>query len=575
MNRVHRRHAVLFFAISALLLGGYVYLAFPGFPTPPPTEELYYHGLNTACPPTEPDNAIPATVELETSGTTMVEVTYHAGGNASFLTPAVVGPVHQAEGFTKVGETESVHATKTVSVYKWDGDTENPSLRLPASYAYPPVQADLGPWEGDDWTIARSPLIVQTWVDDDGVHCTRPFPEPDAEPTATSDRELVATDFLMYLGDREPAVYEREVAGGTEVSLIVPPNVWENEEQRADETLAAFERASLEHAVGCHRDMTVFVLPGDGTGFSGVRGQTLYAGPASEHATVWVDSAAPLTEGESNVWMHEYVHTRQCFSVDEDMQWFVEGSASYYDTRLAHQTDLADGAPPRFDSTFHGGSGTLSNPADWSSEQTPYGRGAEAAFYLDYQLRNHGDRTLDDAVRWMNDHNSRVTYDAFRAQIVAWTDEDVGEWMDTHIAGDEPIETESAHTSWYADDGVEDHQTHTTPTEADNAGDATVDEYSVNPQAGATFHQQADDTETYSVDVQIVSMEDADNITIHRRSSVTDIFPETEARLTDVGDSYTAEALRPGDRLILMAHLEGRQSVIQTYTVEEQNEWSR
>lgn len=32
----------------------------------------------------------------------------------------------------------------------------------------------------------------------------------------------------------------------------------------------------------------------------------------------------------SNVWVHEYVHSRQGFETGSNMSWFVEGSAEYY-----------------------------------------------------------------------------------------------------------------------------------------------------------------------------------------------------------------------------------------------------
>jgi flagellin-like protein len=79
---------------------------------------------------------------------------------------------------------------------------------------------------------------------------------------------------------------------------------------------------------------------------------------------------------------------------------------------------------------------------------------------------------------------------------------------------------------------------------------------SQNPAAGVTFDKTASDT----VQIQIVSMENADSLD----------YKATGGSWTDLGNSVGASAsvsgLSDGDTVTVRATLDGKQSVTQTYT---------
>lgn len=82
---------------------------------------------------------------------------------------------------------------------------------------------------------------------------------------------------------------------------------------------------------------------------------------------------------------------------------------------------------------------------------------------------------------------------------------------------------------------------------------------SQSPQAGVTFDQQGSE-----VSVMLVSMENADYVSV----SPTGSCNVGQNRLSSVGDASTVSGCSPGDTIRVTATLEGKTSVIQTYTVK-------
>jgi flagellin-like protein len=87
------------------------------------------------------------------------------------------------------------------------------------------------------------------------------------------------------------------------------------------------------------------------------------------------------------------------------------------------------------------------------------------------------------------------------------------------------------------------------------------DNLEANPSAGVTFDEDASNS---SVDVQIVSIEDADslNVTTDGGADVTNFGSDS------VGDTATVFNLSPDEQITVTATLEGKKNVIQTYTYD-------
>ena len=115
-----------------------------------------------------------------------------------------------------------------------------------------------------------------------------------------------------------------------------------------------------------------------------------------------------------------------------------------------------------------------------------------------------------------------------------------------------------------------------------------------NPQAGVTFDQAFsqsvdtnddgnEDTDLYDVDAQVISVENADEVTVSHDGSDTTYYPDTSTTgeatetatvtvsgdpATSAGDTITVENLKEGDEVTIIGVLDGKEAVLQSFTVE-------
>jgi len=297
----------------------------------------------------------------------------------------------EADGFSRTDD----------GTWEWDGTTERPTLtyRMPANRTIDRDDPLSGPGnyvfvDAGAWAIVQPPSLGARWSWSGGGQVRL------ARENAAA--EGVATRGMAYLGPYEE--YARD-ANGQRVRLVVP----------AAADLAASPEAVLDdvgYAAGAmqvgDRDPEVVLIaaPTDGVDW-GVRG--LQTGPA----TAWVRDRERLDTAD-NVWLHEYVHTRQGFRTAASAAWLIEATATYYAALLALERGhigfdtfrevLRRGeSDPQADSV-------LAEPGSWRNH-APYTKGALVAGELDRRLRlaTDGERTLATVVRDLNGHDGEVT----------------------------------------------------------------------------------------------------------------------------------------------------------------------
>lgn len=213
------------------------------------------------------------------------------------------------------------------------------------------------------------------------------------------------SDWLVYLGERR---VERRDAHGQTVELVVPDAARLRPD--ADAVLGALTDASDRLRVG-DRDDRVFVVAAPTTVDWGVRGfQT-------GDADLWVRDAEPLSS-PANVWIHEYVHTRQSYRPTRATRWITEAAATYYAALLtegrggisfeALRDRLARGERGDYDEVV------LADPSTWTGLAT-YDRGALVVGQLDRRIRTTTDRerTFQTVFERMNARRGPVTQDRF------------------------------------------------------------------------------------------------------------------------------------------------------------------
>lgn len=350
-------------------------------------------------------NDIELTMELalvpSQKGTVEARLEYQIPDDVTRLEATVPddGSITSLRGFTGLQD----------DTLEWDGTTEHPDIVFqfaanrsadhtgpiagPGDYLY----VDVG-----SWAIVPRPSVSHGWgwVGDDAVGFDR---------TVTAANG-VTSDVLAYLGD---FTQYTNSAHGQQFRLIVPEPATMAEDR--SNLFDALSDASNQLRVGS-RDESVFMIAAPtGQIDWGVRG--LATGPSD----LWVRDAETLDD-PVNVWIHEYVHTRQSYADSPDFQWFREGSARYYGALFglerqdisfeAFRETLSVGRNSQYSSSV------LADPATWQ-DNADYFVGALVAAELDRQLRETTDReqSLEEIFRRMNAKNDVVEASTFQSYL--------------------------------------------------------------------------------------------------------------------------------------------------------------
>lgn len=167
---------------------------------------------------------------------------------------------------------------------------------------------------------------------------------------------------------------------------------------------------------------------------------------------VWGNEDAFINPDETLV-AHEFIHTYQKHRVADDMEWWIEGSASYFggmytlsSTDDPHEEYISD---QTFSNRWYEhrefrnqsySNMTANNPESWEYS-FEYTRPPRIVFLIDVAIREHtdGEKTVIDVFHWMNQQNGPIRYAAFRSYIVSQTDQEFGERLDGYMTTTEEI----------------------------------------------------------------------------------------------------------------------------------------
>jgi len=336
-------------------------------------------------------------------GQVRVTLTYTLPGRVGSLTTYLLddATVTGTDGFDRIGAT----------AYKWDESTSRPSITLqynpnrttdrtgPEAAGGQYVFADAG-----EWALLRQ-FRTRTGYSYRGAEPTVDRRLRTAGPGATGNR-------LVYLGEATTAERTRN---GRTVRLVVPERADLSESPEA--ILDSVTNASQSLRIGDRDPEVVAFAAPTGEVEWGVRGLA-YGG-----SEFWVRDFERLDE-PANVWLHEYVHTRQAFETTAETRWLTEATAQYYAAVLtleqgridfeAFRRYLAAGERSAYDDVV------LSRPATWTRDAN-YLKGALAAGRLDLSLRSATDQsaTLEQVVREMNSHGEPVNQSEFLGAVEA------------------------------------------------------------------------------------------------------------------------------------------------------------
>ena len=342
-----------------------------------------------------------------------------------FLTPSDPGRIDVVVAYTLPDAVSSLTVSlpdRTVGVetddfeetadnYEWNGEGDTAQLRVTvdanrsargsrsgplARSAGASQDGQLSFLDAGDWALVTVPTLRTGWG----------WAGPEGLTVELSETTTVAGEGstggeMAFLGESE--AYTR-TANGQTFTLVVPERARMTEEP--GDVLDALAAASGRMQVGDRDERVWLGVAPTGAGW-GVRGVE-YGG-----SDAWVLADSRLDE-PSNVWLHEYVHTRQGYDAAESARWTMEAAAEYYAAALSLELGYVDF--PQFQRYLgYGerdpwGDAVLVSPSTWASGAN-YLKGSLVWGELDRRMRLATDRraAMRDVLWSLNRAGDEVT----------------------------------------------------------------------------------------------------------------------------------------------------------------------
>ncbi|WP_255194857.1 PGF-CTERM sorting domain-containing protein [Halorarius litoreus] len=340
-----------------------------------------------------------ASLTPDDPGTIRVELAYEIPDDVTTLSTRLPEGVRvqSTNGFQR----------RSGTTYDWTRTTDTPSI----TYAIDVNQTISRGTEGEqtggylyvdagEWAIARAPRA--------GVTYSGTGAQPDLVTDYAFTGDGATSGDILYLGRFEE---HRRSAAGQTIRLVVPAEA--SLQSSPDAVLDTLASAAESLSMG-PTDPEVVAIAAPTTvewGSTGLqRGESDF----------WVLDDQRV-DSPSNVWIHEYVHTRQVYRPTDATRWSVEGMADYYAAFLTYQQDRIsyDRYRRHLETAEKHQDAVLAEPETWEGTFANYDKGALVFAALDRQMRldSDGEATLQGAIRRFND--GTVEQDEFLSAVEA------------------------------------------------------------------------------------------------------------------------------------------------------------
>ena len=321
---------------------------------------------------------------------------------------------------------------------EWDESTYSPTL----IYAVNVTDSIENPEEPDyagrsDWILAPTPNIAVDWMSDSSSDYVRPLKESSSENVTVSVSGAgIIGQRVTYMGEYSEYTL---TDNGQHLRLVVP--------EQADlgptphEILHSISLASEQLHVGS-RDSEVLMIaapePIRSGGYAYTESDELVVG---DEGGILFDG--PALNTPNNVWLHEYIHTRQSFVGKSKMGWFTEASAEYYAALLTYKQQRTSNAealeqlkPGKY------GDAVLADRSTWSDsrfQRAPYEKGSAVLYALDQKIRSETDskKSLMDVFRRMNNRSESssgvISLSDFKEIVTSVSGTSMNAWIDRYV----------------------------------------------------------------------------------------------------------------------------------------------
>ena len=333
--------------------------------------------------------------------------------------------------------------------YEWDGESSACHFEFVIDVSNRQNEAFGGrDYAGtEEWVFAPAPGLAVSWSDaqTDGIELPSvlyPLASRDANHVQVEvNKPAKLGNQLIFIGDFEDHSY---VGEEQLFSLIVPSHA---DPPAHDEIFETLDFASERLRVGELTDEITAFITTDPIRRGGVNMpesplksfQTQSEKSVSEF---WVHEDSSLTSPNNSV-VHEYVHTRQNFHLDSEMEWFREASAEYYAARITY-AQRAVLAVMKGDVTEHlypdeqYADQILAAKDNWSDARVPYRKGGYVLLALDELIRDRSDEEafLQTVFYEMNAAEEEVTYPRFVELVSEAAGTSLDDWCVQYVNGD-------------------------------------------------------------------------------------------------------------------------------------------
>lgn len=224
----------------------------------------------------------------------------------------------------------------------------------------------------------------------------------------------------------------------------------------------------------------------------------------------------------NNVWVHEYIHTKQDMNPSTEMKWFTEGGAEYYASLLTLQQTRISFEEFHADVTRDQTTGQLAYPSSWSSN-LPYERGAKFIAALDGRIRQSTDnsRSFEDVFRQMNNHDGELTVTDFKNIVEDVSGESHDQWIDNKLYSDAAITVHEDPSLYVQQSGSAD-------SDGDGLSDVRETELSTDPFAADTDSDRVTDSREIELGLDPTANDtDGDGLSDSFELNVSTLNPRT------------------------------------------------
>ncbi|MFB6131028.1 MAG: hypothetical protein ABEJ28_09435 [Salinigranum sp.] len=240
---------------------------------------------------------------------------------------------------------------------------------------------------------------------------------------------------LVFLGS--PVEVTTQTIGGGQTLRVILPQVTKRSglDNSPGDIVATIAAAADELDVGARdREINLFLVTDPLAG-----GYTISnAGAAGRNRPddIWMNESRPL-DVPNNLWIHEYVHTRQEFRTTSETRWLIEGIAEYYGALLSwKQGHISEADARNYLQTQDDSDANLTDPSSWTGGNAAYTKGRRVVAALDGQIRRvtGGNANFQTVFRRLNARSGKLSYGDFKGLLATVADSDVVAWLDKYVA---------------------------------------------------------------------------------------------------------------------------------------------